>query len=207
MRTILFVTLVLALLFVTTITSVLVVAHQLDTSLAVDLPLSDCRLPCFAGAVMEQTTIDVALPQMAKRFEPRGYIFERRVWGGNTIAVTWAKANVSNINVTFTGEVLTSVGMGLDPDDENMPRLGGLVAIFGRPSCVVANRKVFFNVYYFDKQHVITIGVNTLKLDQRIQWITVETLIKPVYIEMVANPNCAIVSAQEWQGFADAKYP
>jgi hypothetical protein len=206
MRTVLFFTLSLVILFATTITSIFVI-HLLDASPTVDLPLSDCRLPCFAGAIFEQTTIDVAISQMAKRFEPRGYVFERRVWGGNTIAVTWAKSNVSNINVTFTGEVLTAVGMGIDTDDENMPRLGGLIAIFGRPSCVSTNRKVFFNVYYFDKRYMMTIGVNTLKMDQRIQWITVETLTKPAYIEAASSQDCAIVAAQDWQGFADTKYP
>lgn len=207
MRIVLFLTFFLAVLFATTITAILIGAHRLDSSLTQALPFSDCPLPCFAGAVIGQTSVEVAIPQMAKQFEPRGYGLDRRIWGENTTAVSWDKPNVSNINATFTGEVLTAIGMSIDPEDDNMPRLGGLVAALGRPSCVLTAQRLFFNVYYFDKRYVVTIGVKALKLDQRIQWITVETVSKPSYTEMVSNSNCAIVSAQDWRGFAYTKYP
>jgi hypothetical protein len=207
MRTIFRLSILITVIFTTSITVILIIAQRLSPYSTEDLPLSDCRLPCIAGSILGQTTIDEAIPQMAKRFAPHGYSLDRRIWGGNVVAVTWEKPKISAINVTFTDEVFTAVGIGIDTYDENMPRLGGLVAALGRPSCISTDRKVFFNVYYFDKQYVLTIGVKALTLDQRIQWITVETVTKPIYAEMIAKPDCAIVSARDWHGFANANYP
>ena len=206
MRTVLFLTLLLAVFFATMITAVLLDSRRLVAAPIGDLPFSDCRLPCFAGAIIGQTRVEDAISQMGKRFEPRGYQFERRIWSETTIGVNWRKTNVSNISVTFTREVLNAVGVSIDPDDKSMPRLGELVAALGQPSCISTNRKAFFNVYYFDKRYILTIAVTALKMDQRIQWITVETISKPIYLQVVANPNCASVFAQDWHGFTDARY-
>src|SRR5215813_11016919 len=112
MRPVLFLTAFLSVLFAATISATVIVASRLDPS-PEDLPFSDCRLPCFAGATIGQTGPDTAIPQMAKRFEPLGYGVAQRLWDGHFLAVNWVKPNVSSINVSFTGEALTGVGLSI----------------------------------------------------------------------------------------------
>ena len=199
MRRLLVLCLLLTVVFGLATAGLVAIAHRLPPSQNVQAwHLTDCRLPCFAGVTVGQSTIEEAKREIEKTFGQSGYVLQQPDVEFNKIALSWTKAKTitslgSNINMTFYPTVVSAIGLGAYGQDAGPLTLGDLMSVLGEPSCAFADDSLTsLNILYFDRKFALSFGVSGLSLDEPVRNVTI---LRPT------NSTCQGITASRWRGF------
>ncbi len=167
-------------------------------------PFTECRLPCFLGAVPGKTTLLDAFEETSKRLGPRGYILDEQyspfIWKKPAVL----KSITPTIGIDFNNKVFEGFSVGFDPDDRTTPTLANVISVLDAPSCYlyagrgfdVTTRRVTeaYNIYILRKDYRLTI-VSDLKFDHAIY---------AIFLESAPNRLDCPNASSRWRGLKSA---